>query len=478
MAKKWKTTDPFLIKKWQDSNPEVDFSRLQATLVNSKLQTENPALYQTIAEIIRRLGQFQQNNIELLIEINGKINDFTDNIFINGTVLKLLSQIEFLLGEPVQPDPAFEPLLPNARELLPGTNISFDDSIANQRTVNSTGVPVTTSNIGIGGILALDGEDGEDGFSIIGATGPTGSTGPTGASGSSSTAVGPPGLDAEEAEYPYIIPGPIGSTGAAGAAGTIGIDGKPGPPGIDAEESEYPYVVPGPQGNTGTTGSTGPTGPIGLMGARGPEGLDGQDGYDGYPGPTGSTGSQGATGSTGPAGIQGTPGIPGIDAEEAEYPYLIPGPPGPVTLNVLKTTAPQTINAGAGTFVDITGLTFPVANGSIYCFKFYIVFQSANLNTGWRCSVNCPTGTLSHYATVQTVANAAAGAATWLHKHNTARDDMTLLTATVTAGVDLVVKIEGRYVCTQNGTFAARFANELNADTNVVVQSGSWGMWF
>jgi hypothetical protein len=29
-----------------------------------------------------------------------------------------------------------------------------------------------------------------------------------------------------------------------------------------------------------------------------------------------------------------------------------------------------------------------------------------------------------------------------------------------------------------NGTFAARFANELAANTDIVVQKGSWGMWF
>ena len=31
--------------------------------------------------------------------------------------------------------------------------------------------------------------------------------------------MGPPGLDAEESEYPYIIPGPVGATGASGGGG-------------------------------------------------------------------------------------------------------------------------------------------------------------------------------------------------------------------------------------------------------------------
>lgn len=147
-------------------------------------------------------------------------------------------------------------------------------------------------------------------------------------------------------------------------------------------------------------------------------------------------------------------------------------------ISALKKTANQTINAGAGVFADVTDLTFSVVNGIDYAFKFYVVFRSANVNTGWRASVNCPTGTLDYFATGQTIANGAAGVATWLQRHNTVRDDMTLLTATITAAVDLVFTIEGRYQCTANGTFAVRFANELAANTDIVVQKGSWGIYF
>ena len=77
-----------------------------------------------------------------------------------------------------------------------------------------------------------------------------------------------------------------------------------------------------------------------------------------------------------------------------------------------------------------------------------------------------------------TIANGAAGVATHTERHNVTRDDMTLLTTTIAQNVDLSVRIEGRYLCTANGTFAARFANELAANTNIVVQKGSWGTWF
>lgn len=93
--------------------------------------------------------------------------------------------------------------------------------------------------------------------------------------------------------------------------------------------------------------------------------------------------------------------------------------------------------------------------------------------------MNCPAGTLDFFCTNQTIANSAtAGVATWLQRHSVTRDDMTLLTATITSGVDLVAMIRGRYKCTASGTFAVRFANELASNTDLVVQEGSWGIYF
>lgn len=150
-------------------------------------------------------------------------------------------------------------------------------------------------------------------------------------------------------------------------------------------------------------------------------------------------------------------------------------PPG---LNTLKKTGDQTINGGAGVFVDITDLTFPVVNGTDYAFHFYITFQSAATATGWKAGVNCPAGALDFWAESQIIANGAAGVATHTERHNTVRDDMTLLTTTIAQAVDLAIRIEGRYKCTADGTFAARFANELAANTHIVVQKGSWGYYF
>ena len=145
---------------------------------------------------------------------------------------------------------------------------------------------------------------------------------------------------------------------------------------------------------------------------------------------------------------------------------------------LLKTTGNQTINGGAATYVNLTGLTFPVVNTVSYAFHFYIVFRSAAATTGWKAGVNHPGGTVDFWANEQNIANATAGLATHFERHGVAADDMTLLTATITQAVDLVARYEGRYLCTSTGTFAARFANELNANTDIVVQKGSWGWYF
>ena len=145
-------------------------------------------------------------------------------------------------------------------------------------------------------------------------------------------------------------------------------------------------------------------------------------------------------------------------------------------INTLKKTTTQTINGTA--FQDITNLTFSVVSGINYAFKFYIVFRSATTTTGFRFGLNCPTGTLDYFHTYQTIANSSTiGVATWLQRHDVTRDAMTATLATITAGVDLVCIFEGRYLCTQNGTFAPRVASEL-ANNDLVIQIGSWGTWF
>lgn len=99
---------------------------------------------------------------------------------------------------------------------------------------------------GMAGIDGLDGESGEEG--IQGATGNIGPTGIQGIQGFS----GIPGIDGIDG-----IDGLPGLPGTNGINGTIGINGLPGPPGMDAEEPDYPLIIPGPQGIQGPAGGGG-----------------------------------------------------------------------------------------------------------------------------------------------------------------------------------------------------------------------------
>lgn len=144
--------------------------------------------------------------------------------------------------------------------------------------------------------------------------------------------------------------------------------------------------------------------------------------------------------------------------------------------NMLRTTGDQIINGTA--FQNITGLTFPVVANTDYAFDFYITFRST-LATGFRFAVNGPAGVVDHFMTYQTVANSElVGVATWLQKHSVTFDAMTVTTASIAAGVDLHCRITGRFKCGgAGGTFAARVASE-SANVDLVVQKGSWGLWF
>jgi hypothetical protein len=146
--------------------------------------------------------------------------------------------------------------------------------------------------------------------------------------------------------------------------------------------------------------------------------------------------------------------------------------------SLLKKTANQTINGTA--FQNITDLTFAVLANTDYAFKFYIVYRSATTTTGFRFAINGPAGAVCDYfMTYQTVANSTTiGVATWLQGHWIVYDTMTALTAAIVANADLVCKIEGRIkVGATPGTLAARGASEL-ANNDLVIQKGSWGMYF
>jgi Collagen triple helix repeat (20 copies) len=204
-----------------------------------------------------------------------------------------------------------EPSLPNSRRIVAGTNISFDDSVSGVRTLN---VPSVTGPIG------PEGPKGD--------TGDIGPQGPAGIQGEQ-------GIQGEKGDQGDI--GPIGPTGPIGPVGNTGVQGPQGEQGVPGPKGDTGATgatgAQGPIGNTGDTGPAGPTGPIGPQGIQGIQGIQGEIGSQGVPGiqgPKGDTGSQGPIGNTGPMGPQGNAGPQGPIGPQGDIGPIGPqGPEGP-----------------------------------------------------------------------------------------------------------------------------------------------------
>lgn len=97
---------------------QPDFEELTTSLTNSRLQSKDNALYQTIYLLIKKMGRSRDlivntlKKLELSLSAIAAASFLTEN---NETVI-----------------------FRNARQLLAGIGISFDDSVPGSRTINNT----------------------------------------------------------------------------------------------------------------------------------------------------------------------------------------------------------------------------------------------------------------------------------------------------------------------------------------------------
>lgn len=148
------------------------------------------------------------------------------------------------------------------------------------------------------------------------------------------------------------------------------------------------------------------------------------------------------------------------------------------TVVTARKTSDQIINSIS--FVDIADLTFPVLPNIDYGFDFYIVFQMAVLTTGCRFAINGPPGcVVDYFITQQSGVGNSNPSPSWPQSHWIAFDATIVSPSNVPeANQDLICKITGRVkVGATPGTIAARAASEL-ANNDLVVQKGSWGLFF
>lgn len=94
--------------------PKLD--RLKAQLATSRVKQEDFPLFQVVIQLIDAIRQLQLATTEEIISATGGVG--------NLSTLDYLTHADDSLA------------LSNSRQLIAGTNVSFDDTIINQRTVN------------------------------------------------------------------------------------------------------------------------------------------------------------------------------------------------------------------------------------------------------------------------------------------------------------------------------------------------------
>lgn len=100
----------------------IKLDRLKSQLHTSGLQHKDLPLFQIISSLIDALRQF-------VIEVTGTPTESG-----SGGGIGLLASKTYITETDESSD------LPNSRQLLAGSNISFDDTVSNQRTINVTSV--------------------------------------------------------------------------------------------------------------------------------------------------------------------------------------------------------------------------------------------------------------------------------------------------------------------------------------------------
>ncbi len=97
-------------------------ARLKSQLLTSGLSDRNSALFQIINTLIDAMGD-SLNAANIVASAGGSSGVGLQN----ATYITVNNEV---------------PSLPNSRRLLAGTNITFDDTVANQRTINGAATPL------------------------------------------------------------------------------------------------------------------------------------------------------------------------------------------------------------------------------------------------------------------------------------------------------------------------------------------------
>ena len=109
---------------------QPDFEKLRTIISATKTAVADRALNQVLTQLLDQLKQFQSIT-------KGGISGLTDDVEdINVSLNELIDDLQNVTFLTVNDETGN---FPDSVQLLPGTNITFDDTVPNERTINATG---------------------------------------------------------------------------------------------------------------------------------------------------------------------------------------------------------------------------------------------------------------------------------------------------------------------------------------------------
>lgn len=146
---------------------------------------------------------------------------------------------------------------------------------------------------------------------------------------------------------------------------------------------------------------------------------------------------------------------------------MLPSQSGPnLTSNLQYAYVSADLTTNTTTYIDITGLSFPVKAGKRYYFNFIIPYTSSQTFNGIKFSVNGPTNSYLAYYSVYPSSTTAVTYNNGLSGYD--------LPSAVVSNTSLIgiVKLEGIVYATADGTLIGRYAGEAGAN-NIAAKKGA-----
>lgn len=141
----------------------------------------------------------------------------------------------------------------------------------------------------------------------------------------------------------------------------------------------------------------------------------------------------------------------------------------PLTLD-----ADESTNSGAGSASNITGLTFPVVNGSSYRIEGAVEYSCANTNQGIGIGFRHPGGSAIGLFRATGPAGIEAETLDRIIEQSADTDEMTDFATVISGGALYMVELRVFYHCTADGTFAFRKQrNGTSGSTGLTLYAGS-----